>query len=185
MRRPRIAVVAVALLAAGLVAAGCGSSSASPPSTTAAPATNVTPREWLTTNAAHWTARLNGDQTRVAAAAAATSGQGTSAFFTRLTSVCTKLADDARQAMNEPKAPAAGLQYAWHAMLSATETYASKCLALAHSNSTAAVNEWQTSLTSMNNANDTFNNVANAAAKPASGASTTTSTASTTTGSSH
>jgi hypothetical protein len=190
MRTPRTIVVAAAVLAAGLLAAACGNSSASPTSsstTSTAPTPNITPRAWLTANAAHWSARLNGDQSQVNAAAGTATGVSSSTYFQRLTAACTKLRADAQQAMDVPKAPTGALQSAWHSMLAATETYASQCLTLAHSNSTAAVNEWQSNLAAMNDANATFNRVANAAAKPSSGTSSGTSstTTSTTSGSSH
>ena len=170
-------VVLAAVSAAGFFGAACSSSSTSPPSTTTAPASHVTPVAWLSSNAKQWNSRLNGDQTRVAAAAAATSGVSASSFFARLRSKCLQLRDDVQKAMNAQRAPTAALQNAWQGMLSATADYASKCLELAHSDTTADVTAWQNSLTAMNKANDNFNKVANAAAKPSSGPpSTTTST---------
>ena len=164
-----------AVLLAGLLAGGCGaaSSASSTTSTQVATGTKTTPRAWLTTTAVHWNKQLNQDQNTVDTAAAATIGVSSSTFYSRLTSACTKLRDDARQAMSAPKAPTASLQEAWAAMLSATVSYASKCLTLPHSNSSADINAWQTSLTSMNNANDHFNTVADAAARTSSSTSTT------------
>ena len=173
MKRTPIVAVSVAL--AGLLAAGCGGGSASPTSTTASAATKATPLEWLTSNARQWNGRLNGDQSRVDSAASSTSGATASTFFAHLTAACTALRDDAQHAMDAPQAPTEKLQNAWNAMLSATETYASKCLELAHSDSTADVTAWQNSLKSMNDASGNFNKVANAAAK-VTGASTTTTT---------
>lgn len=175
LRKVPIIVVA-AVSAAGFFGAACGSSSAAPPSTTAAPASHTTPVAWLSSNTRQWNSRLNGDQTRVAAAAAATSDVSASSFFARLRSKCLQLQNDVQKAMNAKRAPTAALQDAWHGMLSATADYASKCLELAHSDTTADVTAWQNSLTVMNNANDNFNKVANAAAKPSSGPSTTTTT---------
>ena len=170
MRRTPIAAIALA----GLFAGGCGaSSSASSTTSTAASATKVTPREWLTADAEHWNRQLNTDQNSVDAAAGTASGSSSSTYFSHLTSACTKLRNDAQKAMDAPKAPTASLQSAWNAMLSATVTYASKCLQLRHSNSSGDVAAWQNTLTSMNAANDTFNRVADAAAN-ASGTSPTT-----------
>ncbi|MGA8726176.1 MAG: hypothetical protein WB565_14165 [Acidimicrobiales bacterium] len=165
-------IVLAAVSAAGFFGAACGSSSTSPPSTTA-PASHVTPVAWLSSNARQWNSRLNGDQTRVAAAAAATSDVSASSFFARLRSKCLQLRGDVQKAMNAERAPTTALENAWQGMLSATADYASKCLELAHSDTTADVTAWQNSLTDMNNANDNFNKVANAAAKPSSGPSTT------------
>ena len=170
----RTPILALGVLVGALLAAGCGSSSASDSPTSTSAASKITPLEWLTTNAKDWNATLNGDQARVAAAAAATSGVSGSDFFALLTSKCTQLRDDARRAMDSRTAPTAALEDAWQSMLSATVNYASKCLELAHSSSTNDVNAWQDSLTAMNNANAKFNQVANAAAKSTGSSSTTT-----------
>jgi hypothetical protein len=179
-RRPIVAVL-LAVPLAGLLAAGCGSSSASSSTSTsttsAAPAASVTPREWLTANAAHWSGRLNGDQQNVNAAADASKGVSPSTYFGRLTPRCAKLRDDVQKAMSAPKAPTTSLQSAWDGMLSATASYASKCTKLTPSSSTSDVNAWQNSLSTMNAANNNFNQVADAAAK-ASSSTTTTTTAS-------
>ena len=148
----------VAVLLAGLAAAGCGASSSAPsPTSTVAATANVTPREWLASNAAHWNNQLNKDQNDVDSAAGTTSGVSSSTYFKRLTSVCTKLQDHAQQAMGVSKAPTASLQSAWDGMLAATEVYASKCLQLAHSHSASDSTAWQNTLTTMNTANDNFN----------------------------
>jgi hypothetical protein len=171
MRRTPIA----AIVLAGLLATGCGaSSSASSTTSTTTSAAKVTAREWLTATAEHWNKQLNTDQNSVDAAAGASSGTSSSTYFSHLTTACTKLRDHAEQAMGDQKAPTASLQTAWNAMLSATVTYASKCLQLAHSHSSSDATTWQNTLTSMNTANDTFNRVADAAANVSGNSSTTT-----------
>ena len=156
------------------MALGCGSSAATPasPSTsTAAPKADAvtTPLAWLVAEAKPTNRRLNQDQAEVLAASRSTNGVGASTFFAHLASACTAMLDDARRAQGLPKAPSATLAAAWHGMATATATYASDCLTVTRTHSSASLTTWNTSLKTMDTANAALNSVVSAVRSGASG----------------
>ena len=149
MRRSVFALFLAAVVLTGVGAAACGSPASAPTSTTAA-ASSGNSKEWLAAQAGRWNTALNHDQNSVDSAAATTTGLSSAAYFSRLEDACTKMRDDARSSTRVPEAPTATLQEAWSGMLAATETYANRCLEVAHSQSNSAVSDWKSSLQSMN-----------------------------------
>jgi hypothetical protein len=181
VRRRSSAVFLAAGALFGVGACGCGSSSSAPPSTTsttATPASSAHLSQWLVSQAGQWNAALNGDQGSVDTAASATSGVSSSAYFSRLSGACTKMLDDAEKGRTVPPAPSTTLEDAWNGMLTATETYANRCLRVVHTQSSSDLTAWKDSLTSMNSANRTWNQEV-AKVQNASSSTSTSSTSST------
>ena len=142
---------------------GCGSSAAAPTTTPAPkPASVATPLAWLTNEAKPANKRLNQDQAAVLAASQTNAKISTGTFFAHLASACTAMLGHARQARRLPKAPSPTLASAWQSMATATANYASDCLAVTRTHSTASLDAWNASLTSMNTANVALNSVVTA-----------------------
>ena len=156
-------MLALSIALAGVLATACSSdaSSASSTSSTAAPSA-ASQLAWLSAHVRQWNAALNGDQNAVDTAAAAGSSGSSSTFVKNLETACSKMLSDVSKAETVPKAPSATLQRAWKGMLSATETYATKCLKVAQSGSSSDLTDWQNSLKSMNSASETWNTAVNA-----------------------
>ena len=159
MRRPWALPVGAVL--GGIMAMGCGSSTAAGPSTTTPRAESYvgSPLSWLSVEARSWNKRLNDDQAVIDSASVTSPEVGASAYFARLASACTQLADDARLAGQIPTAPSRSLATAWRAMTVHTESYASDCLVLTRTHSSVALTRWNESLKAMDAANGSLNSV--------------------------
>ncbi len=168
-RKQMVAFAAAGAIGVALVLGGCGGASSVPASHPATTSASATPVEWLTAHIAQWNARLNSDQNAVDTAASATKGVAANTFYGRLGSACTKMLDDAAKAKEVPRAPTAALESAWRAMVSATASYASRCMDLVRSRSPGDLSAWQNTLKTMNAASATWNSVVNAARTAATG----------------
>jgi hypothetical protein len=157
----RVWTIVAGLVMGGATAMGCGGSPAAT-TTTSAPAYTGSALSWLSAKARPLNKKLNDDQVVVDAASADINETDPATYFGRLASGCTRLADDARQAGEVQAAPTASLGAAWQHMVARTETYASDCLTLTRTHSTAALNRWNQGLTAMNSANGALNAVVNA-----------------------
>ena len=129
---------------------------------TSAPAYTGSALSWLSAKARPFNKKLNDDQAVVDVASAATSELDVTAYFGRLAWACTRLADDARRAQEVQAAPTASLATVWQHMVAHTETYASDCLTLTRTRSTAALARWDRSLKAMNSASGALNSEVNA-----------------------
>ena len=150
------------LLTAGFVLTGCsGSPSANPartaPSTDGSAPYAGTALSWLSAEARPWNKTLNDDQAVVVRASQATAEGDSGTFFTRLAAACTRLHDDALEAQHIQTAPSPGLASVWHSMTVHTGTYASDCLTLTRTHSSASLTRWDQSLNAMNTANAALN----------------------------
>ncbi len=162
-----IAGLAAVLLGVAVPAVGIGptaSAGATTTSTTAAtpvaPSTTAAPGAalaWLTTEARPANGRLNRDQVTIVSITR-TGGEATAGvFFSELHTACRSMLVDARRAARLPKAPTAALQKDWQAMARATATYASDCLTLTRTRTSASFTRWNASLHPMNLASATLN----------------------------
>ena len=141
------------------MAMGCGSSTGATSSTATTHAVGYvgSPLSWLSVKARPWNKRLNDDQAFIDTASGANPEIGASAYFARLASACTRLSHDARLAMQIPTAPSRHLAEAWRAMTVHTENYASDCLTVTRTHSSASLTRWNQSLKAMNTANGNLN----------------------------
>ena len=147
------------LLMSGVTAMGCGGSPAA--TTTSAPTYHGSALAWLTEKARPFNKKLNDDQALVDTASAATGETDAATYFGHLTAACTRLADDARMALDVQAAPTVALASAWRHMATNTESYATDCLTLTRTRSTSALNRWNEQLKAMNSANGALNSVVN------------------------
>jgi hypothetical protein len=159
----------MALVATGLLLAGCSSSSSTPASTTTTVPADTTPLAWLTNEGRPWNGRLNADQSAIDAAGAANEESDPGAFFTNLASSCTRLLDDARKAAQLPKAPSTLLDGAWRLMARNTEAYASACLTLTQTRTSGDFANWNAALKTMDASNAALNTVVNQVRAAAAG----------------
>jgi hypothetical protein len=159
----RIWLAGVCVLTAGAVALGCGGSTAPPPPQAASPTSSEAGAAlvWLSSIAEPWNHKLNNDQqaidTASAASASSTGAAAANAYFAGLGAACSKMVDDTGQAQDITHAPSAALDQAWRTMVAQTRQYATDCLTLTRTHSTADLTTWNNSLKSMNNANAAFN----------------------------
>ena len=150
------------LLATGFVLTGCGGSPSATPATTAPSTVSSAPYagtalSWLSTKARPWNKTLNDDQAVVVTASRATAEGDSGTYFARLAAACTRLHGDALEAEHVQTAPAPALASVWHSMTVHTGTYASDCLALTRTHSSASLTRWDQSLNAMNTANAALN----------------------------
>jgi hypothetical protein len=80
-----------------------------------------------------------------------------SAFFSHLAAACRQFKADAEKARALPPAPTVGLESAWQTMAITTEDYATSCVTLTHTGSSADLNRWNETLKAMDSANATLN----------------------------
>jgi hypothetical protein len=161
---------ALATLAVAIVVVGCGRApAASPPSSSRRSSTVPAGSQpataafaWLRDKAEPWNHRLNTDQRAIIAAGGAVKGVSDTAYFSRLQSACSTMLAHAEQAHRIAHAPAAGLDQAWEAMLTETETYASDCRVLARTHAQQDLTTWNNSLVAMNQASGAWNTAVSA-----------------------
>ncbi len=141
--------VALSLLGVGLLAAACGGTAATP----------TTEYHWITTTALSVNHGLNTDQVTVLDDSKPSTNEAAGTFFARLGSACTALKTTAVNAQGAQQPPSAQLDSAWDAMLQATVNYASDCITLSRSHSTSDLEQWNSSLKTMDEANGRLNTV--------------------------
>ncbi len=143
------------------MATGCGSSTSATPSTpvptTAPQAFTGTALAWLTTQGRPLNQVLNHDQATVLRDTKDGTETNVSAFFDRLAAACRQFRHDAVEAQQLPAAPSAVLASAWRTMATTTEAYASSCLTLARTHTSADLTRWNNRLKAMDTANRTLN----------------------------
>ncbi len=155
-------LLATGVLIGGMAAAACGNTTSTTPSTAprqpgTSAAGHTAAYDWLSTTAEPWNHRLNRDQVAIDTASGRATGVSADTYFRRLETACATMFADASKAQAITRAPSSALDGTWRDMTAQSRSYASDCLHLAHSHSTADFTTWNSSLKTMNTANASFN----------------------------